>query len=149
MGENLDILLFILRVISAGLLLLLLGVLFWFIWREYRATVSQVNANQRTYGSLIAMREVDQQYVLTGDIYPLLFTTSLGRSLTNTIYVDDTFASSEHALITRRNGQWWLEDRNSRNGTTLNGMLVTRSMVITHGDLIGIGRMRYRVDLES
>jgi hypothetical protein len=148
-GDNLDWVLFMLRVVSASILLILLGILFWFILREYRAAVHQADANQRAYGSLIALRETDQQYVLTGDIYPLLVNTSLGRSPTNTIIVDDTFASSEHALITRRNGQWWLEDRRSRNGTTLNGTLVSRAIVITHGDVIGIGRMRYRVDLES
>jgi pSer/pThr/pTyr-binding forkhead associated (FHA) protein len=73
----------------------------------------------------------------------------LGRSPTNRVKVEDNFASGDHALISRRNGQWWLEDRKSRNGTTLNGILVTRPLVITHGDVIGIGHMRYRVDLEA
>jgi FHA domain. len=47
-----------------------------------------------------------------------------------------------------RNGQWWLEDRKSRNGTTLNGMPVTQSVIVTDGDIIGIGKMRFRLDLE-
>jgi hypothetical protein len=144
-----DVILFLLRVLSAALLLVIVGALFWFIWRDYRTTLSQMTANRRAYGNLAAMHEVDGNYVLIGDIYPLLPLTSLGRSPTNTIQVDDNFASSEHALIARRNGQWWLEDRSSRNGTTLNGNLVTRAVVITSGDIIGIGNLRYRVDLEN
>lgn len=144
-----DVILFLLRIVSAALLLVIVGALFWFIWRDYRATLSQMTANRRAYGNLAAMHEVDGSYVLIGDIYPLLPLTSLGRSPTNTIQVDDSFVSSEHALIARRNGQWWLEDRSSRNGTTLNGHLVTRAVVITSGDIIGIGNMRYRVDLEN
>ncbi|HEX2623042.1 MAG TPA: FHA domain-containing protein [Phototrophicaceae bacterium] len=146
---NIDVILLLLRVLSAGLLLLIVGALFWFIWRDYRTTLSQITANRRAYGNLVAMREVDSAYVMTGDIYPLLPLTSMGRSPTNTILVNDNFASTEHALIARRNGQWWLEDRSSRNGTTLNSGIVTRAVVITNGDIIGIGNMRYRVDLEN
>jgi hypothetical protein len=144
-----EVLLFLLRVLSAILLLLMMTALFWVIWRDYRTTLSQLTASRRAYGSLIAMRELEGEYVLLGDIYPLLPLTSMGRSPTNTVKVDDTYASTDHALISRRNEQWWLEDRNSRNGTTLNGVLVSRPTVITHGDIIGIGHMRYRVDLES
>jgi pSer/pThr/pTyr-binding forkhead associated (FHA) protein len=48
-----------------------------------------------------------------------------------------------------RNGQWWIEDRKSRNGTLLNDLPVTESMVITHGDIIGIGNMKFRLELET
>lgn len=146
---DIDLLLFLLRIVSALLLLAMVGALFWFIWRDYRITLSQINANRRAYGNLVAMREVDGVYVMVGDIYPLMPLTSLGRSPTNSIQVNDNFASSEHALIARRNGQWWLEDRGSRNGTTLNNAMINRVVVITSGDIIGIGNMRYRVDLEN
>jgi hypothetical protein len=146
---DLAIILFGLRVLSALILLLLVLVLIWVIWRDYRATMSQITASRRAHGSLIVMQEIEGAYVLTGDIYPLLPLTSIGRSPTNTIRIEDTFASSEHALITRRNGQWWLEDRRSRNGTTLNGIAITKPVVITNGDMIGIGHIRYRVNLET
>lgn len=87
--------------------------------------------------------------MLTGEDYPLLPLTSLGRSPTNTIPINDTFASSEHALVAMRNGQWWIEDRKSRNGTLLNDLPVTEPIVITHGDIIGIGTMKFRLELEA
>ncbi len=146
---TLEFALFLLRLISAGLLLALLVVLFLVVWREYRSAVQQVAESRRAYGHLVALHEVDGSYVLTGDIYPLLPLTSLGRAPTNTIRIDDTTASSDHALIARRSGQWWLEDRKSRNGTTLNGMLISRPVIITNGDVIGVGHLHFRVDLEN
>lgn len=144
-----EVLLFILRILSAVLLLSLLGILFFVIWRDYHTTVHQVKESRRSYGQLVAMREVDGNSMLTGDIYPLLPLTSLGRSPTNTIRIDDTFASGEHAVVMRRNGQWWLEDRRSRNGTTLNGLPVNKPIIVTNGDIIGVGTMRYRIELEN
>ena len=95
------------------------------------------------------MREIDEGYALTGQTYPLLPLTSLGRSPTNTIPITDDYASGEHALVALRNGQWWLEDRKSRNGTVINGMPITQAVVITDGDIIGIGSVFYKLELES
>ena len=108
-----------------------------------------VELQRRRYGSLIVLRSIDGQYMLTGEAHPLLPITSLGRSPTNSITITDTFASSEHAMISLKNGQWWLEDRNSRNGTMLNDRPVTQPTVITQGDIIGIGQMRLRLERQG
>ena len=94
------------------------------------------------------MQEIEGELLDTGNEFPLLTITSLGRAPTNTIPVTDNFASSEHALITLRGGQWWLEDRHSRNGTTLNDVPVLQPIVVTNGDIIGIGSVRLRLNLE-
>ncbi len=143
------VVLFVLRLIAALLLLAMMGAIFWSLWRDYRVTISQLDSSRRVYGSLVAMQEVDESYVLTGQVYPLLPITSIGRAPTNTIAVQDNFASNEHALIALRRGQWWLEDRNSRNGTLLNGVMINRSVIITDGDVIGVGHIRLRLDLEK
>ncbi len=108
----------------------------------------RIEASRKVYGQMIVLQEHNGSYFPTGHQYPLLQSTSLGRSPTNTIIVDDTFASSEHALVALRSGQWWLEDRQSRNGTTLNEILITQPVVITTGDIIGIGTQRYRLEIE-
>jgi hypothetical protein len=143
-----DVILFLLRLVAGLLLVGWLGALFVFMWRDYRSAVQEAQASRRTYGQLIAMREIDGNYLRTGQVYPLLSLTSIGRAPTNTITLEDTFASNEHALVALRNGQWWLEDRRSRNGTTLNGMDVKQPLVITDGDIIGIGQVRFQLELE-
>lgn len=144
-----EVILLVLRVISGLLLLLFLGVLFRILWREQRQASTDMEMKRRSYGYLVVLREIDGHYHLTGEKYALKPITSLGRSPTNTIPITDNFASSEHALVTLRQGQWWLEDRNSRNGTLLNNVPVKQPVVIAEGDIIGIGQIRLRMDLES
>lgn len=143
-----EVVLLVLRVVSSALLLSLFLAILVALWRDYRRTATDLEASQRSYGQLVEMQHVDGDYVFTGQVYPLFPLTSLGRAPTNTVTIDDTFASSEHALVVMRDGQWWLEDRQSRNGTTINEILISQPVVIADGDIIGIGTARYRVHLE-
>jgi hypothetical protein len=135
--------------ISGSLLVGVLVLMFVVMWRDYRSVVVQVEASRRTYGRLVELREISDSYAPTGRSYPLLPLTSFGRSPTNTIAIDDNYASGEHALVALRSGQWWLEDRQSRNGTTINGMPITQPVIITDGDIIGIGSLCFRLELEQ
>ena len=57
-----------------------------------------------------------------GASYPLDAVTSLGRDVNNGIVLDDPFASSEHAVLTFRGRNWYIEDLDSTNGTYVNGV---------------------------
>ena len=83
--------------------------------------------------------EVDGKLLKTGQNYPLLPLTSLGRSPTNSVPIEDNFASGEHAVLARRSDQWWLEDRRSRNGTTLNGENLFEPTYLRSGDRLNLG----------
>ena len=63
----------------------------------------------------------------------------LGRSLSNEIRLLDTEASRTHASIQKVRDQYVLTDRNSSNGTYVNGQLI-RSKPLQNGDQIQIGR---------
>ncbi len=145
---TLDLILFGLRLVSALVLLAILGTVFLAMWQEFRATTERLEATRRSYGRLVGLLEIDDQLMTTGSVYPLLPLTTLGRTTTNTVTIDDSFASSEHARITLRDGQWWLEDRKSRNGTVLNGVLVERPVIMTDGDIIGIGQSQFRLEID-
>lgn len=144
-----ELALFLLRLLSGVLLLVLLGALFLVMWRDYKATAREAEARRRSYGRLVGLIEINGALTKTGESFPLLPLTSLGRAPTNSIKIDDTFASSEHAIVALRNGQWWLEDRKSRNGTTLNGLPINQPVIVTDGDIIGVGSVRYRLDMEE
>ncbi len=143
---DVDVVLLILRV-AAGVLLLA----FWagvvaVLWRDYRASAVTVEQSQRELGRLVVIQASDGSSG-QGLSYPLLPLTSLGRSPSNTIVLDDHFCSQEHALVTRRAGQWWLEDRNSSNGTLLNGEAVSEPVVVSSGDIIRIGQIILKIEL--
>ena len=143
---TLAIILFILRVLAALSLIVFLISMLALLWRDHRTVVRELELRQRRRGQLTVVSKQDAP--LTGTAYPLLPLTSIGRAFTNTITIDDTFASNEHALFTLRSGQWWLEDRGSSNGTLLNGYRIEEPTVISTGDIIGIGRIELKIELE-
>lgn len=65
--------------------------------------------------------------------------TKVGRDINNEICLDDITVSRSHALITKSNGQYFIKDLGSLNGTYLNAISV-RDTVITSGDEIQIGK---------
>ena len=67
--------------------------------------------------------------------------TRLGRSLSADIEIDEPSVSRRHALIVRQDGQTYLLDDGSRNGTWHNGVRVDRA-VLTDGDTIDLGTAR-------
>ena len=52
---------------------------------------------------------------------------------------DDTFTSSVHARVYRRNGELWLEDLGSTNGTWLNDERVRIPSRLQRGDRVKVG----------
>jgi len=142
-----EVLLLVLRILGALLLLAFVGALFVIVWRDYRAVSMEVVSRTQRRGRLVVLR-ADGNSLEPGTIFPLLPLTSLGRAQTNTVILNDTFASSEHALLVLRGGQWWLEDRGSSNGTLLNGYRIEESVVLSSGDVIGVGQVELKLELE-
>jgi pSer/pThr/pTyr-binding forkhead associated (FHA) protein len=65
---------------------------------------------------------------------------TLGRSPGCAVPLEgDTFASSVHARVYRRDGETWLEDLGSTNGTFLNGERVAAPVRLKRGDQLKVG----------
>lgn len=146
---SLDILLLILRAAIAISLYLFLGALFWMLWRDVRQMSEQMAAAQRSLGRLVVMTCDEEVPLEVGRTFPLRPRTQIGRGPTNTVILPDSFASTEHAFIELRGGQWWLDDRGSRNGTTVNHLPVTQPMVLSSNDVIGVGRVQLRIEIDQ
>lgn len=132
--------------LAAGLYAFLIG-LFVVIWRDLKAAAAESAARHRSFGRLIVL-SADGTGLPEGTAFPLQPVTSLGRAPTNTVALPDNYASGEHALLSFRGSQWWLEDLGSRNGTLLNGTAITEAVVVSAGDVISIGRVQLKVELE-
>ena len=83
------------------------------------------------------------RYVQADDtLVPVVGTvTRLGRSLSADIEIDEPSVSRRHALIVRQDGQTYLLEDGSRNGTWHNGVRVDRA-VLADGDTIDLGTAR-------
>src|SRR6266850_1444511 len=54
-------------------------------------------------------------------------TITIGRMKGNNMVIEDSSISLMHARITRKNGEFYLKDLNSTNGTVLNGQPITEA----------------------
>jgi pSer/pThr/pTyr-binding forkhead associated (FHA) protein len=77
---------------------------------------------------------------------------TIGRKDGNTIRLTERNVSREHARLFKKNGEGVaaaivLEDLTSYNGVFVNGLRVTHSQNLTHGDLVQIGD--YRIVLQD
>jgi pSer/pThr/pTyr-binding forkhead associated (FHA) protein len=64
----------------------------------------------------------------------------IGRGSDCQIKLDDDYSSTRHARLFLSDGQWWVEDLGSTNGTYLNGQRLTRPVAAEIGGSIRIGR---------
>lgn len=94
----------------------------------------QMRTSPPTFAYLIVTKGAQ-----AGSIYQLKAdTTSVGRSGTNGIRIDDSNVSSEHLRIRCENGEFTLVDLGSTNGTRINGRQMHQH-VLRHNDRVQIG----------
>lgn len=137
-------LLFAVRLLSAALLLGLLGFIAYTLYRDALA-VRDRTVTSRALGTLRVLQSPDGA-AAPGTSFPLTTANSIGRSSRAAIVLEDSYVSQEHARLVRRDGHWWLDDLGSRNGTLLNDVPLTTSTVVTAGDVITIGRVVMRLE---
>lgn len=69
--------------------------------------------------------------------------TTIGRRPTNDIHIDNLAVSGEHAVIIKKEHDFYIEDQDSTNGTEVNGKLV-KSHLLKPGDLIQFGKYQLK-----
>ncbi|HMG42016.1 MAG TPA: FHA domain-containing protein [Acidimicrobiales bacterium] len=74
-----------------------------------------------------------------GRAYPLDEEVTLGRAAGCQVPIEDAYASQVHARVFHNEGQWYVEDLGSTNGTYLNRRRVAGPMVVKKRDRVQIG----------
>ncbi len=144
-GEVLRILLLALQL---GFLALLYLILFGFaraLLRDLRSAEQAQRASRTGIGRLSVLESPDDEPP-AGRPISLGPINSIGRNVNNTIYVEDDFASANHAMLTFRGRSWFIEDQGSTNGTYVNGHRIERAVALSYGDELTIGRVRMRLE---
>ncbi|MBX3137994.1 FHA domain-containing protein [Candidatus Obscuribacterales bacterium] len=87
----------------------------------------------------------------TGQKIPLRSTkVKIGRDPSNQVVIpDDTFTSRHHAWITYEEGDFWIEDLGSTNGSLLNGHPVVKRQMLSAGDKIRVGHTELTFEVEN
>lgn len=75
------------------------------------------------------------------EYYPLKGEVTLGRGNNNQIVLKDPYISKRHLKIVEDEGDFYLEDLNSSNGTYVNGEKISDVVKLKNGDRIRVGQV--------
>lgn len=71
---------------------------------------------------------------------------SIGRAPSNTLVLEDDFASGTHARLTRHGSAWYLEDMDSRNGTWMGGARIDQPERLYAASEFRVGQTTVRME---
>jgi len=139
-----DGLLAILKYCLLALLYLFLLRIILLVGKELRGTPEPVPAEpvaprrgrRRAWRLLVVEPETarGEQHEVDGEL-------TIGRAGgCGVVLADDTFVSQVHARVFERDGEAWVEDLGSTNGTLVNGEATTEARRLRKGDVVQIGQ---------
>jgi len=97
---------------------------------------TRTSAGDGVAGRLLIVDAPEQQ----GATFPLADELTVGRGGGCAIALRDRMVSQLHARIFKRDGQFFVEDLGSTNGTLLNGKKVAGPAAIRRGDRLQVGK---------
>jgi len=97
--------------------------------------------NKSTYLKLINQK--DTLPFKIKEVYPIDKDVTIGRSNQNNICIKDPYISKQHMRIVEDEGDFYLEDLNSANGTFVNGDRVMDVVKLKNGDSIRLGQIEF------
>lgn len=81
--------------------------------------------------------------IADGRRVPVLGSCAIGRSRSNQLVLSDSRVSRRHTLIhLQGEGEYWIVDFGSVNGTRVNGKRLTQPAALRHGDVIEVSEHR-------
>lgn len=129
----------------------LLALLFLFIWRATRWAVRGLTAQPTPKASRRSKTSAEPEPRPTSRLLlhspeggrprPVRIdgSTVIGRAPECELRLEDTYASSQHARMFPKNGNWYVEDLGSTNGTFVNEQRLAAPAMLQPGDRIRIG----------
>jgi hypothetical protein len=134
---SISVLTLIARIALAVCLYGFLALILFTLWRDVHAAGASGSA---AYPPLRLNRLREDGTLMRA--YPLLKESCfIGRSPSVEVSLADETVSVVHARLWKEGGRWLLEDLDSRNGTLLNEIPLSKKSVLCAGDRIRIGRI--------
>jgi hypothetical protein len=98
-----------------------------------------VLAGARSAGRTVRELRIVEPAADQGKAFPLGDEITVGRAAGCQVTLDDTYVSQLHARIFQRDGELFVEDLGSTNGTYLNRAKVSGPMAMKPGDRLQVG----------
>jgi pSer/pThr/pTyr-binding forkhead associated (FHA) protein len=133
----------VLRILIAAALYVFLGLALWQLWRQLSQAARQ---SAPSIPALTLTLQSGQAEPPFRTHKPELF---IGRQPGCDLRLAQGAISARHARLSYHNGQWWVEDLQSKNGTFLNEVRLEAPLVIASGDVLRCGGVRLDVQIEG
>lgn len=91
---------------------------------------------KRLKSKVPVMSDLKNRYVIYGY-------GEIGRGKECEVRIGEDYISSRHARIWYEDGEWYLEDLGSRNGTAVNGKRIREVVILDPEDVISFGGLNF------
>lgn len=139
-----NVLLWAVRIGFLVLLYLLLVRAFAGLWREMRS--EEAVALRPSGLAFLVVQRTHAGGPRAGERLPLRAVTAIGRDAGNDVVLNDEAASARHSIVSFSDGEWWIEDAGSTNGTVVNGTRIWQKERLHFGDELTVGRIGLRLE---
>jgi len=121
--------------------LIFVALLFLFLWQIARTItihlgVKERSSRRRSAKEIVIVRSDSQ----SGLEIPIDSVVVMGRSEQADVILDDSYASEFHLRFSLDNGNLFVQDLGSTNGTYVNGRRITAPVTVTRGDAVQVGK---------
>ena len=117
------------------------------ITRDLKRTAasSEDGVRQRPILGHLVVVDSGPSSIAPGTRFDLAPQTNIGRGPTNVIQIPDNFVSAEHTRMWFRNGNWYVQDAGSVNGTFVNSQPARDATIAKAGDIIRVGYIQFKL----
>lgn len=149
-GDVYEAVVLLARLAFAALLYIFVAAALWLMWRDVRrrATGPAPPPSYPSVSPRLTLEQGPGDAGLAERSVALRDGLVFGRRPPSDVVLTDDFMSGQHARIRFAEGQWWLEDLGSTNGTYLNGQRIDRRAPLAHDSTVTMGQTVWRVECE-
>jgi hypothetical protein len=133
-----------------------IGLIYYFLYRISRESIREliavgVSAPSTaspvlpTASSSLEIVDPAEARYSPGETLQLAHYTTIGRRPDNSLVINDSYISGTHAELVFDNGDWWVIDLGSTNGTFVNGSPIQARTRVGDGDIVQFGRVTTRM----
>lgn len=135
------------NVISLAFKYLFIFIIYFFMFSIIRLIYLDIKGmGLNTYSKSTYLKLINQKDTLPfkiKEVYPIDKDVTIGRRNQNNIAIKDPYISKQHMRIVEDEGDFYLEDLNSANGTFINGDRVMDAVRLENGDSIRLGQIEF------
>ncbi len=108
--------------------------------------MNRFEANSATDSACASLKSVKSKVEIEHPLknrYSIYDEAVIGRSKSCDIVIPESFISAKHIHIWYEDGEWYLEDLGSRNGTAVNGQRIRDVVILDPEDEISLGGLNF------